>query len=87
MPGGRPAKPMTPAEDECLDGAMSFEAAAQFLGVSVRMVEVIARERGELEIVYEGRKPRLLRRQLVARLAAQLEASRAERERGAGART
>lgn len=75
----RPAKPMTPAVAECADGALSFDDGAAFLGVSKRMLEEII-HRGELETVYEGRKPRVLKRQLIERLARQLEESRTKRE-------
>lgn len=86
---GRPAKPMTPPEADCDAGALSYDDGAAFLGVSKRMLEELV-HRGELETVYEGRKPRVLKRQLIARLARQLEAARAERAKqsvGAGART
>jgi hypothetical protein len=73
---------MTPAIDECADGALSYDDGARFLGVCKRTLELIV-ARGELDVVYEGKKPRVLKRQLRERLARQLEQSRA----GAGART
>ncbi len=82
---GRPAKPMTPAVDDCADGALSLDAGAAFLGISKRLLEVLI-QRGELEVVHEGRKPRVLKRQLQARLARQLEEARAGQV-GVNART
>ena len=85
---GRPAKPMYPAEpapaperaaDVCADGALSLGDAAAFLGISLSLLKEIVYTRGDLDLVYEGRKPRVLKRQLVARLEAQLEATRARR--------
>lgn len=79
--GGRPPKPMFPALtphillEDCAEGALSYDGAAQFLGVSVRMIERLI-QRGELEAVYEGRKPRVLKRHLQLRLARQLEEAR-----------
>jgi excisionase family DNA binding protein len=77
---------MTPADDDCAAGALSYDDGAAFLGVSKRLLEELVRA-GELEAVYEGRKPRVLKGQLIARLARQLEAARAQRATSAGART
>ena len=77
----RIAKPMNaPVSGECADGALSLDDGAAFLGISRSMLEVIVYTRRELDLVYEGRKPRVLKRQLVERLAAQLEAARLQRE-------
>ena len=73
---GRPATPMYPAS-EVSDGALSLDDAAAFLGVSKRTVEELI-HRGELLAVFEGRKPRVLKRHLEDRLAMQLAQARAK---------
>lgn len=78
---GRPATPMTPPDAECEGGALSLEDGAAFLGIGLGTLKEIVYTRRELDLVYEGRKPRVLRRQLVARLASQLEEARARAER------
>jgi excisionase family DNA binding protein len=87
----RPAKPADPtptAADICADGALSVESAAKLCDVSVKEIRR-AIDRGELEVLYWGRLPRIPRAVVVAHLAAKLEAERAARaERaGTGART
>jgi hypothetical protein len=81
----RPATPMTPAVETCADGALSLDGAAEFSGVCKREIER-AIDRGELEVLYHGRRPLVPKRQLVGWLAAKLEAARSA-NRGAGART
>lgn len=81
---GRPGKPLYPEPGPCDDGALSFDAGAAFLGVCKRKLTMIIAA-GELDTVYEGRKPRVLKRQLIQRLEAQLEHERGLR--GTGART
>ena len=74
----RPAKPLYPDPGPCDDGALSFDDGAKFLAICKRSLEKLIAA-GELDTVYEGRKPRVLKRQLIARLESQLEASRAAR--------
>lgn len=74
----RPAKPMFAPADEVRGGALSYADGAAFLGISVSLLELLVK-RGELETLYIGRKPVLLRSQLEAMLAAKLEESRRAR--------
>lgn len=77
MPGGRPARPMFGAEEECLDGALDYEAAVAFTSLSRSEIERAVR-RGEIEEMRHGRKPLLPKRQVVRWLAAKLEEARAK---------
>ncbi len=82
----RPATPMYPTPGPCDDGALSYDAGAAFLGISVRLLKYLI-ARNELDVVYEGAKPRVLKRQLIARLEKQLEESRSTGARTDGNRT
>lgn len=75
---GRPAKPMFPAPGLSDEGSMSLKAAAAFLCLSVSMVRVLV-ARGEFEVIHVGRKPLLLKRQLVEWLERKREEARQRR--------
>lgn len=73
---GRPAKPMFAAAGLCDDGALSLDDGAKFLGIGRTTLDTIIAA-GELDVVYERSKPRVLKRQLIERLERQLEQQRA----------
>ena len=81
----RPAKPLYSALDACAAGALSLDAAAEFTGVCKREIER-ACDRGELEVLYHGRKPLVPRQQLVAWLAGKLDEARSARAAEAATR-
>lgn len=81
----RPAKPMFAPVGLCEDGALSLDDGAKFLGIGRTTLDLIIAA-GELDVVYERSKPRVLKRQLIERLERQLEQQRAERM-GADVRT
>lgn len=75
---GRPAKPMFVALSPCEDGALSLADGAKFLGIGLTTLDTIIAA-GELDVVYERSKPRVLKRQLIERLERQLAEQRAAR--------
>ncbi len=72
----RPAKPMFAAPGLCDDGALSLDDGARFLGIGRTTLDTIIAA-GELDVVYERSKPRVLKRQLIERLERQLAEQRA----------
>lgn len=76
----RPAKPLFAAVGPCDDGALSLDDGALFLGIGRTTLDTIIAA-GELDVVYERSKPRVLKRQLIERLERQLEQRRAERSK------
>lgn len=74
----RPANPMFAAPGLCDDGALSLDDGAKFLGIGRTTLDTIIAA-GELDVVYERSKPRVLKRQLIERLERQLAEAKAER--------
>ena len=79
---GRPAKPalslLPEPHDECADGLLSLQAAAEFFDCSEREVYRLIATR-QLEVVRLGRRLKVLRSQCVALVERRLAESRRRR--------
>lgn len=78
MAGGRPAKPMFAPPGVCDDGALDYADAATFLGVNRTTLDGLVNSR-TLTPLYFGRKPVLLKRQLIELLERKFEESMSKR--------